>query len=233
LILDRGARVPDEVTGGQNTVGLRVPAHPLARALISELGADCGVAAPSANKFGRVSPTEARHVFSDLGDEVDFVLDGGPCAVGIESTIVDLSGDRVSILRPGGVSKEAIEEVLGRRVEIKTEGPVRAPGMLASHYAPEAEVVLAPAHQLAARVREYLERGSRVAVLASTPLDLPKGTIELEKPQTPDDLAHQLYRALRDADARGAQVVVVEAPEERGIGLAILDRLKKASSRGV
>jgi L-threonylcarbamoyladenylate synthase len=225
IILPKRPEVPDEVTGGQNTVGLRVPKHPLARAMIGELG----VAAPSANKFGRVSPTEAAHVLADLGSEVDFVLDGGPCEVGLESTIVDLSSGTAVILRPGGVSQEEIEAALGKPVPVQPASTVRAPGMFASHYAPKARVLVVETEALAERIEIERGRGERVAVLSLSDIALPPDVIPLQKPRTTEALAHDLYRALRDADDRGATVIVAEAPPKAGLGLAIIDRLKKAS----
>lgn len=233
LILPRSARVPDEVTGGQGTVGLRVPAHPLARALIASLGPTAGVAAPSANKFGRVSPTLAAHVIADLGSEVDFVLDGGPCEVGIESTIVDLSSGSAVILRPGGVSQEALEAALGVEVPIRgASSTVRAPGLLPSHYAPRARVVLVrDAEELASHVASIVAWGARVAVLSvSEPASIDPSVLRLPRPRDAAALAHDLYRNLREADEAGADVIVIEAPSDDGIGRAILDRLQKASA---
>jgi L-threonylcarbamoyladenylate synthase len=169
-----------------------------------------GVAAPSANRFGKVSPTSAQHVRDDLGSDVDFILDGGACDVGVESTIVDLSGNEPAILRPGGVTREAIEETLGRRVPVREKSGVRSPGQLESHYAPRAEVVVAKSDDIDRRVAELRKRGLKVEVLA--------------RPE-----ARNLYALLRDADARGADVIVVAEPSEAGIGLAVGDRLRKAS----
>lgn len=208
MILKRSARAPDAVTGGQGTLGLRVPSHPLALALLRDFGG--GVAAPSANRFGRVSPTTAKHVRDDLGSDVDFIVDGGPCSVGVESTIVDLSGGEPAILRPGGVTREAIEEALGRRVPVLEKTDVRAPGQLESHYAPRAEVVVTKAEEIESRAAELRKRGLKVEVLA--------------RPE-----ARGLYAALREADGRGADVVVVGRPAEEGIGLAVADRLRKAA----
>ena len=140
LVVIRAAHVPDAVTGGLETVGLRVPDQPVASALLRAFGG--GVAAPSANRFGRVSPTTAADVRADLGDDVDVVLDGGPCRVGIESTIVDCSRPEPAILRLGGVPREAIESKLAREVPLLTDGAVRAPGTLLAHYAPRARVEL-------------------------------------------------------------------------------------------
>jgi L-threonylcarbamoyladenylate synthase len=212
IVLRKAAKVPDLVTGGQDTVGLRVPSHPLALALLREFGG--GVAAPSANRFGRVSPTTAEHVRRDLGDEVDVVLDGGPCAVGVESTIVDLSSGFAAILRPGGVPREALEEALGRPVPVG--GGIRAPGMLDSHYAPRAEVVLAARQDLEVRAAELRSKGRRVLVLAL--------------PSPPEEAARRLYAALREADDAGVDAVVTDLPAESGLGLAIADRLRKAAA---
>ncbi|HZI11045.1 MAG TPA: L-threonylcarbamoyladenylate synthase, partial [Myxococcus sp.] len=131
LVLPRTPRATDAVTGGQDTVALRVPGHPVALEVLRRLGG--GLAAPSANRFGRVSPTMAEHVRQDLGGDVDLVLDGGPCTVGVESTIVDLSSDAPAILRPGGLAAEEVERVLGRPVPVRTESKVRVSGSLASH----------------------------------------------------------------------------------------------------
>jgi len=146
-VLRRAARVPDAVTGGRDTVGLRVPDHPAAQAVLRAFGG--GVAAPSANRFGRVSPTTAAHVVADLAGHLDpardAVLDGGPCRVGVESTIVDCTGPVPQVLRPGGVGADELERVLRGPVERVATGPARAPGMLAAHYAPDARVVVVDA----------------------------------------------------------------------------------------
>jgi L-threonylcarbamoyladenylate synthase len=211
IILRRGPRVPLAVTGGQETVGLRVPSHPLARLLLSEFGS--GVAAPSANRFGRVSPTTADHVREDLGGEAGFILDGGPCGVGVESTIVDCSGAEPALLRPGGVPVEALEEVLGRRLLGRSD--VRAPGSLESHYAPRAEVELIPSAEVERRVSDLRARGRRAQAL--------------RLPDAPEEAARELYRTLREADAAGVEVVVASLPPESGLGRAVADRLRKAA----
>src|SRR5262249_6863474 len=136
LVVRRTELATDAVTGGQDTVALRVPGHPLALELLQEFGG--GLAAPSANRFGRVSPTLAEHVRQDLGSEVDLILDGGPCTVGVESTVVDVTQESPVLLRPGGVSKEALEKVLGRPLGSPDKASPRAPGLLPSHYAPRA-----------------------------------------------------------------------------------------------
>jgi L-threonylcarbamoyladenylate synthase len=206
LVLPRRAGVPDEVTGGLDTVGLRVPAHPLTRALIAATG---GLAAPSANRFGRVSPTEAAHVSAELGPALP-VLDGGPCAVGVESTIVDLAGPAPALLRPGGVPVEAIEAVLGAPLGV---GVRRAPGVLPSHYAPRTALLLSSdveADAAAARAR-----GLRVAVLPA--------------PSDPAQHARGLYAALRALDAEGVDLLVAGVAAEAGLGRAVNDRLRRAA----
>jgi L-threonylcarbamoyladenylate synthase len=208
LILRKSPAVSLRVTGGQDTVGLRVPAHPLALAMLGEFGG--GVAAPSANRFGRVSPTTALHVRNDLGSDVDFVLDGGPCTVGVESTILDLSGNAPEILRPGGVTPEEIEAVIGRPVGRRGASAVRAPGQFESHYAPRARVIVVEPDDLAAQASEWRSKGAQVFVV--------------ERPE-----AQSLYAQLREADAAGAEVILVVAPSETGLGLAVADRLRKAA----
>jgi L-threonylcarbamoyladenylate synthase len=206
LVLRRSARVPDEVTGGQDTVALRVPSHPLARRLLKEFHG--GIAAPSANRFGRVSPTRVEHVLEDLGPDVDFVLDGGSCDVGVESTILDLSADAPCILRPGGVTQEAIEAVLGCGVPVRPS-KARVPGSHATHYAPRAELRIVPREELEARHAALSAQGVRARIVE------PK--------------ARTLYADLREADRRGAEVILVALPDESGLGLAVADRLKRAA----
>jgi L-threonylcarbamoyladenylate synthase len=225
VVVRRSARVPDAVTGGLDTVGLRVPDQPVARALLREFGG--GVAAPSANRFGRVSPTTAADVFADLGDDVDVILDGGPCRVGVESTIVDCCGAAPAILRLGGLPQERVEELLGREVKVLDAGEVRAPGTLESHYAPRARVEFTDADALADRVEAALARDERVGVIGA---DDHRAAVEvLGLPRDGDEYAHDLYRMLRDADARGLDRVVAVLPAATGLGAAVVDRLRRAS----
>jgi L-threonylcarbamoyladenylate synthase len=214
LVLARGEALAAEVSGGRPTVGLRVPAHPVALALLRAFGG--GLAAPSANRFGAVSPTTAEHVRADLGDRVDRVLDGGPCAVGVESTIVDLSRDAPMILRPGGVPVEAIEEALGRPVAVQATGVVAAPGALPSHYAPAARVELVAPGEFGVRATELRAAGLRVGVIAGAGGD-------------DGALAQSLYARLRELDQQGCDVILATVPAERGLGAAIADRLRKAA----
>jgi L-threonylcarbamoyladenylate synthase len=215
LLVPRAPRVSDAVTGGRPTVGLRVPDHPVTLALLAAFGG--GVAGPSANRFGRVSPTTAAHVRADLGDTVDVVLDGGPSVVGVESTIVDCASDPPMVLRPGAVSVEALEAVLGRPVERVASGPSRAPGMLASHYAPRCRVEL---------VSEGAAAAARVASLAEAGV----AADVLDPPTTVEEYARHLYQWLREADERGLDVLVVVPPADVGVGRAVRDRLSKAAA---
>jgi L-threonylcarbamoyladenylate synthase len=236
LILNRADRVPDAVTGGLPTVGLRVPAQPLALALLEAFGD--GIAAPSANRFGRVSPTRAEHVRTDLGGAVDLVLDGGACRVGVESTIVDLSRGRAGVLRPGGVSLDALSEVLGyevglRRLTGDEPGAVRAPGTLPTHYAPEARVEVLPADEVVARAETLLAEGHRVGLLAPSPVPgLPDGLDALPPAGGALAYAQVLYQRLREADRRGLDVLLAVPPPDQGIGAAVADRLRRAAAAG-
>ncbi|WP_163778192.1 L-threonylcarbamoyladenylate synthase [Myxococcus vastator] len=228
LVLSRTARATDAVTGGQDTVALRVPNHPVALAVLQKLGG--GLAAPSANRFGKVSPTTAEHVQEDLGGDVDLVLDGGPCTVGVESTIVDLSADEPTILRPGGLAAEDVERVLGRKVPVRTLSKVRVSGSLESHYAPRAGVVLAEAGQAVARVQELRGQGLRVGVLGPASLALPPDVPRFDVPDEPAGAARVLYARLREADAQGHDVLVACLPAESGLGIAVRDRLSRAAA---
>ena len=231
LILRRSRRVPDVVTGGLDTVGIRVPRHEVALALLRRF--DGGLAAPSANRYGRTSPTTAAHVRADLGRDVDFVLDGGPCPIGLESTIVDVSSDAPAVLRPGGVTREDLEEVVRGPVGVRIGGPVRSPGQQPQHYAPRARVVIVDRHELGARAAAFLASGRRVAVCASRGVqDLPRGVEHVVLDAAPAEAARGLYAALREVDRRGCDVVLVTMPEEVGLGLAIADRLRRAAGSG-
>lgn len=230
VVVRRAPRVLDAVTGGGDTVGVRVPDQPLALALLREFGG--GIAAPSANRFGHVSPTTAGDVRADLGEDVDVVLDGGPCTVGVESTIVDCTGDDLVILRPGGITRERVEEVSGRRVIAQPDGLVRAPGTLKSHYAPEATVLVVEREDLAGRVAALLAAGQRVAVLAPAPVpSLPADAIVLDAPAGADEYAHVLYARLREVDRRRVDVLLAVPPPDVGVGAAVGDRLRRAAGR--
>ncbi len=225
LILPRTHLAKDFITGGQDNVGLRIPAQPIALALLKkfeELGGH-GVAAPSANRFGAVSPTTAEAVGEEIGDNLDLhdlVLEGGQCLVGIESTIIDCTGPAPKKLRPGAITKEMIEQVLDKETE-NTEGKseIKAPGLLVSHYAPKAKISL----------NAVAEPGE--GFLALSKFQTPLGAIRLASPSSVEQYARDLYSALRSADQLGLKKVAVLVPEGAGLAEAIRDRLTKAATR--
>ena len=221
LILPRTELAQDFITGGQATVGLRVPDHTLALALLSafkKIGGK-GVAAPSANRFGHVSPTTAAAVREELGEyleESDLVLDGGPSTVGVESTIIDCTADAPRILRPGAITVEMIETVTGLKV-VKREDQIRVSGSLEHHYAPSAHVIL----------DGDAEIGDGFIALHN--VATPEGAIRLASPLNNEDFARQIYQALREADAQSIERVIVVQPEGEDIAIAIRDRLGRAA----
>jgi L-threonylcarbamoyladenylate synthase len=216
VVRRRAGVVADEATGGRDTVGVRVPDHPVALALLDAFGGP--IAAPSANRFGKVSPTTAAHVRADLADNVDLVLDGGACAVGVESTIVDVTTSEPRLLRLGGVSEREIEESVRGELSRQTSGQIAAPGTLRSHYAPRARVELVSALEADARLRELRAAGVRAGVL--------------DAPSEPREYARVLYARLRAADADGLDVVLaIPPPDDGGLGSVVLDRLTRAAAR--
>ncbi len=229
LVLWRSSRVPFAVTGGLETVALRVPGHPVARALLSAFAG--GVAAPSANRFGSVSPTTARHVREDLGTAVDFVLDGGPCQVGVESTIVDVTGEQPAILRPGGVAREDLERALGHSMPVRSKSPIRAPGQHPSHYAPRARVLLVEPGEVVGEAQRLQAQGCRVGVLLPPALEHSSGAghVRLLVPESMAEYARRIYELLREFDRRDCDVIVASLPSGEGLGLAIADRLRRAA----
>ena len=230
LILKRHPSVPDAVTGGQDTVGLRVPNHPLALQLLREF--DGGVAAPSANRFGHVSPTTAAHVREELGDAVAMILDGGPCAVGIESTILDLSSGEPRILRPGMLDAAAIGGVLGFSPEFGgQQNAPRVSGSLEAHYAPRTPLQLMAVAELAEAASQALGAGRRVAVLASHPIGLSHENLAwCPASADPVQFAHDLYARLRELDAMGCDLLLVAAPPVDEAWRAVTDRLRRAAA---
>ena len=225
LILPRKEIAKDFITGDQSNVGLRVPAQPIALALLKEfenLGG-LGVAAPSANRFGAVSPTFASAVEEELGSFLgknDLILNGGPCLVGIESTIVDCTGLAPKVLRPGAITEEMIEQALEKKTEKNGVKPeIKVPGLLESHYAPKAEIVFS----------STAENGE--GYIALSEYSTPSGAIRLSAPRNLDQYARELYAALRSADNQGIKKISVVIPEGNGIAEAIRDRLVKASNR--
>ena len=226
LIMKRSELAGDFVTGGQDTVGVRVPDHPVALGLLEAFAkaGGKGIAAPSANRFGNVSPTTAQAVEDELSEhlaEADQILDGGPCQVGVESTIIDCTGNAPRILRPGAVTVAMIEESTGLVVVgVVENAEIRVSGSLDSHYAPVATVVL----------DQSPVAGQGFIALAD--VATPDGAVRLAAPKTHDEFARVLYAALRSADEHGLKTVVVEQPAGDGISIAIRDRLKRASNNG-
>jgi L-threonylcarbamoyladenylate synthase len=220
LVVEKSGLVPGEVTASRPSVALRMPQHPVATALLAAAGLP--VAAPSANRFGRPSPTRAEHVVDDLGERVDLILDGGPTPMGVESTVLDLTQSPPAILRPGGVSREELQMTLGEvRVaagvsdEVANKG-LAGPGMTIKHYAPRATVELfEDPGELEARTEELRRQGKRV------------GTIENSTDAA--GLAQTLFAQLRDLDAQGVDVILCVLPSAKGIGLAVRDRLLRAA----
>ena len=223
LVVKRSALAGDFVTGGQNTVGVRVPDHPVALGLLEafERAGGKGIAAPSANRFGNVSPTTAQAVSDELGDylaEGDQILDGGACDVGVESTIIDCTGDVPKILRPGAITAQMISESTGLEVDGVVEGSaIRVSGSLEAHYAPAAKVVL------------DLSPIAGQGFIAMADVVAGEGVVRLAAPTTHEEFAWVLYSALRAADHQGLETVVVEQPVGDGIAVAIRDRLKRAA----
>jgi len=227
LILKRHPDVPDIVTGGQDTVGLRVPNHPLALELLKAFGG--GIAAPSANKYGHISPTTAQHVHDDLGDAVALVLDGGPCPVGIESTILDMSTDRTTVLRPGMLSGFDIGLFLGRMpAEAVNTNSVKTPGSHLAHYAPRTPLLLVPEDTVAIAIRTALGKRQRIAVLAPypAPIEHPLIVVWQVAPADEAEYARALYATLRTLDDAGCDLIVVQRPPWP----ALIDRLTRASA---
>ncbi len=243
LILPRASRVPDAVTGGQDTVGLRVPDHPVALQLLKAFGG--GLAAPSANRFGRISPTSAAHVENDLGTDVSLILDGGACRVGVESTIVAFAPDGLPvILRPGNITAEQIDQVLRNEAclsqgaenitvisdELKLPLAIRAPGTLASHYAPRTSTRLVLLEKLPAVLQAALDAGQSVGLIAISPTLKNAEDYRLVRAET--DAAHyaqHLYARLRLLDAAGLDLILIEAVPTSTEWAAVRDRLQRAA----
>jgi len=230
IVLPKSARVPDAVTGGQATVALRAPAHPVARALLAAFGR--GIAAPSANRYGRISPTRAVHVREELGRRVALVLDGGDCEVGLESTIVACLGGRVALLRPGSVSRSQVADVVGRVEDAGADAP-RVPGRQHSHYAPGTPLELVEPASLARAVEAALAQGGRVAVLARSAPPAESGQVVWRRmPGEARPYGRALYAALRDLDSAGAARILAEAVPAGEAWAAVSDRLVRAAARG-
>jgi L-threonylcarbamoyladenylate synthase len=226
LVLRRAPGVADRLTGGQHTIGLRIPGHPVALQLLREFGG--GIAAPSANRFGRISPTTAEHVQGDLGSEVDLILDGGTCEIGIESTIVDLSRGRPVLLRPGRIDAGDIAATLGVALEERDSDAPRVPGTLAAHYAPRQPLRLIESDQWERSLRGT-SHGRGVLSFRSRP-EGDTSTMWIEASRLPQRYGHDLYASLRALDSSGCTRILVEEPPDTREWAAIRDRLGRARS---
>lgn len=220
LVLPAARTVSPLVTGGQTTVALRVPAHPVFQAVLQRLG--LGLAAPSANPFGRISPTTAMHVQRHLADRIAAVVDGGPCPVGIESTIVDLSGDHPRLLRPGRITAEALAPHLPRILTTDATAP-RVPGMLDSHYAPSK-----PCYRIPIDLHENPFPDRRLGLIATRPVDWPVAKF-WPMPAVPEDYASMLYSVLHQADGSDCDVLLIALPPDDSAWIAVHDRIRRAA----
>ena len=223
VILKKSARAGNFVTGGQDSVGVRVPSHPVAQELLRAFGG--GIAAPSANRFGQISPTTAAHVREDLGKDVELVLDGGPSEVGIESTIVDLSSGDPVVLRPGRISAAELEAALGSPVLARQADSPRHSGGLERHYAPRTPARLVPTHELD---KEIARLKDKLAVLAFSRPD-ERVDYWLRMPREPQAYAQKLYAALRELDSARCEMILIEAPPEAPEWAGVRDRLERAT----
>ena len=232
LILQRSSQVPNEVTGGQDSVGLRVPDHPVATGLLRAFGG--GIAAPSANRFGQISPTTAQHVYDKLGSRVGMILDGGPCRIGVESTIVSLMHGQAVLLRPGGLPVEAIEDILNKKILLAQPitSKVRASGMLDSHYAPATPIEIHPADELWHRAHQLATLGYKVAVLNlnndNEYVDS-GGITSFQMPLLADEYGRELYATLHRVDHASFDHILAEAPPATQEWVAINDRMRRAA----
>ncbi len=235
LILQRSRHIPDSVTGGQDTVGLRIPSHSVALALLEALGPDKALAAPSANRFGRISPTTAAHVQEDLGSEVDMILDGGACEVGLESTIISFCDQSPKILRPGGITLSALESVLNSTIILahNTSQAIRTSGSLPAHYAPVTPLRMHSTEQIWHSARVLAAQGLRILVITWSSIEKyqpsDQSIQQFSMPADPIAYGKQLYAKLRQFDQAGFNYILVEAPPDQLNWLAIIDRLQRAS----
>ncbi len=229
MVLPRATNVHDIVTGGQDTVAIRVPAHPMAQQLLTAFGG--GIAAPSANRYGRLSPTRAEHVRDELGDAIRIILDGGECQIGLESTIIQCDGEQVRLLRPGAVTAGQLRTVVGELLQGSNLESPRVPGSTPSHYAPTTPMMIVQAGEIDAQASALSEGGRRIAVLAQRlPLRSHKYVTWVNAGRRPDQYAHDLYANLRTLDKAGChQILVQDVPQDERWD-AIRDRLTRAAS---
>lgn len=231
IIAKKAPRVSEVITGGQDSIGIRIPKHPVAQELLQAFGG--GLAAPSANRFGRISPTEAEHVREELGDKVDLILEGGRSQVGIESTILDITQKPYRILRLGAVSAVEICEVLAEPVEVlaETKTNIRAPGLLASHYAPITKMQLVESQKLDDEIHRLAELYRSIGLLSYSRLDYDLSNIRvIQASQNAEYYAYELYANLRLLDSEKHDLIIVEAVPDSAEWAAVRDRLQRASS---
>lgn len=235
LILPKSSNIPLSVTGGQETVGLRIPRHPIALKLLEQLGNHKAVAAPSANRFGFVSPTIADHVRNAFGDKIKVILDGGPCEIGLESTIVSCIDKDVTILRPGGISILSIENILQQKVSIKSQSKIRTSGSLTSHYATATPLeICQTSESLFSRSFELLQQKVHIGVIICSTHLIPllNSNDKLHyflMPNDPVAFGRSLYATLRKLDDMNFERILIEAPPDNLEWLAVTDRLNRAS----
>lgn len=229
LILKKAPEVLDAVTGGQDTVGIRMPNHPLTLAFLKAFGS--GMVGPSANRFGRISPTTAEAVCEELGDSVDYILEGGQCAVGVESTIVDVSGEQPVILRPGMITAKQLEAVLHEPVGTYKKNAPRVSGSLETHYAPVTKTYLIASENLSDYLNKLTSNDLPCVVLIRQPLLVQNQLIQfIAMPATAKEYAHDLYQTLRIADKQRVKQIVIEAVPHEPEWSAIRDRLERAAA---
>lgn len=243
LIFEKSHLIPEEVSPGLTTVAIRMPSHPIAKSLIEEAGIP--IAAPSANISGKPSPTKGQHVIGDLDGRVDAIIAGGSCNVGVESTVLDISGEIPLILRPGGVTKEMLEKALGKLVlsvnQEKmdfTKTQVRSPGMKYTHYAPKAKLIVVEGNEekMIGKIKElkkqYEDQGKIVGIISTdeTCKNYARGTIKsMGKRKELESIASNLFKVLREFDESKVEIILAESVEDQGMGQAIMNRLKRAA----
>lgn len=229
LILKRNVKKSDVITGGQDTIGIRIPSHPIAQQLLKEFGG--GIAAPSANKFGRISSTTAEHVKKNFGEEIEMILDGGPCEVGIESTILDLSSDTPRLLRPGSIDQDLLSEVLNSAVQAGNKNSPRVSGALASHYAPHTPVLLIETNEFKTAVTRYLHAQQFIGALAFSTEPVRHSHCKwINVSNDVNEYARTLYANLHILDQLNLDFILIESPPNTQEWFAINDRLKRASA---
>jgi len=232
MILQKHPNVPLVVTGGQQTVALRIPDNLVALALLKRFAG--GIAAPSANRFNHISPTLAEHVCREMGESVDMILDGGACSVGLESTIIDLTGPQAKLLRPGHITPQQIAEVLHAPVIAAQQTATRAPGMLKIHYAPTTPTIMCAPDKIQQQIKQLSAQGKQLGVLAHGQLNLNReNTYLLRLPAEADDYGQALYAALRELDSMQLDTILVEQLPDDDSWLAVNDRLKKATAANI